>query len=148
MISLSEIQSRHAAEMSRRSGRDPLSKQVEVGYRCLCCKDTGLVDKWVIRRYKTLEGVYGPYEELLTGEIGYLCQRPGCRGNEVHVATEQGTKISSRYSYGLEEMSAEYCKWLHDQEVARFRSQEQSADPPMKTVLTQELINAIAKPMR
>jgi hypothetical protein len=45
-------------------------------------------------------------------------------------------------------MSAEYCKWLHDQEVARFRSQEQSADPQMTTVLTPELINAIAKPMR
>lgn len=148
MMSLADIHARHAAELARRSGRIPAEKRAEVGYRCLCCKDTGSVDKWVIRRYKAVEGIYGDYDELVTGEVGYLCQRPGCTGNEVLVATEQGTKRLTRYSYGLEEMSADYCKWVHEQEVLRFRSQEQSADPRvMSNVLTLDIVNAIAKPM-
>jgi hypothetical protein len=142
-----ELQQLHFGEIARRQGRDPTAKQAELSYRCFCCRDTGMVDKWVIQRYQVAQGVYGEYDELVTGEAGYLCQRPGCRGNEASTDTEQGIRIYARYSYGLHELDPTYCKRLHDAEIQRFRAQEVSAETRPPRYVFAEVVEAIAKSM-
>jgi len=116
-------------------------KTSDRGYKCLCCRDGGLILSETIRRYSLLEGMLGEYDSVFLGDAGVLCQNPRCGGNftEVQCQGETGstyTKTTKRFAENalITSISPETCEWVHNQEVARWQKIHErtlkSAEPP------------------
>lgn len=85
--------------------RNP-GKSSDRSWKCLCCKDSGIVDDSLLRKYYPGQSGRNP------SDAGARCQRPGCG---------EGTKYPG---YALNRgVSPEVCQWLHEQDAeARLQS--------------------------
>jgi hypothetical protein len=92
------------------SDRNP-GQSSDRSWKCLCCKDTGVVDTLVLNQY--YPGDRDP------SDVGSRCQRSGCG---------EGAKYPG-YSLNRD-VSPEICQWLHEQDYeARLR------EPPQRSVV-------------
>jgi hypothetical protein len=142
-----EMKSRYVALVKSRQ------KTVERGYKCLCCRDTGIIPGEVVRRYNLHEGMMGEYESVFMGESGLLCSNFGCEGNDtdVTIQSQDGgsyTKTVRKFAeFAVEPtITPDTCKWVHQQEWDRIRAFDagmKSASPPNLN----RAIAQIAKPM-
>lgn len=143
------IEARNARYLEKLSRGAP-----ELGFRCLCCRDAALIPGDLISRYSLI----APHEdhcdydgfspdtvdaraEKFLGAFGYLCSRPGCNANEVKGAEDENGKSFARFSWGVEEIAAQTCQWVHEQEVKRM-----AVGIPKPKIDTAKL-NQIGKPM-
>lgn len=144
-----EIKARYHALVKARQ------KTVERGYKCLCCRDTGLIPYDVIQRYHLAEGMMGDeYESVFRGEAGILCRATNCEGNETMITkplqdgSSEEKMVDKFAEWAVDDsISADRCNWVHQQEWERWRSYDQqnmkSAAPPDMN----RAVAAIAKPM-
>lgn len=121
--------------------RQRIDNNREISYRCLCCRDTGLICLDVLDRYDARPGG-DPASEFFSdrtflGEKGYACSRKLCKGNHTKAVVpnpDGSSKTIDTVKFSEDEgvldttISADMCDWMHEQEVSRL--QEMSSPKP------------------
>ena len=116
------------------------SKNAEVSYQCLCCKDQAIISRFTVRQYlldaltdesrEEYEEIFRDSIQLSNSSIPILCNRPGCSANTVMVEKEGQRVRVDRYNLDyLIRVNPSFCQWVHEQELVAFRMAEQSAVP-------------------
>lgn len=122
----------------------------ELGYRCLCCRDTAIIPAYLLQKYE-INHLDPALKDLilLPSAEGFLCRNPICKANEITVEKD-GNPVHTfvyRPSALNQSLSPDLCAYVHEQEIKALRSQQKSADIPARSFpITAEIVNAIAKP--
>jgi hypothetical protein len=95
-------------------GQKPAEQPKDLNIQCLCCRDSGLIEAFVIRRY-----LFEDYSNL---DAPIRCQRPECEGNTVWVENNGGHQIAvSRVAHSVDDRATpELCQQIHDSELKRL----------------------------
>ena len=97
-------------------------QSIDRNWRCLCCRDAGIVDDVLLAR---LTGALLPGEWRETSAPAKRCVRPGCYAAD---GLAPG---------GMEQIGADICQWLHTSAAAEM---QETAPAPEKVV---ELISRL-----
>lgn len=100
--------------MARNMRREIKVEQFDMGYRCLCCFDTGLV------RY--CETLIPDYE--YSRDVPLVCTRPGCQSASTvfRVGTPDPTGKGWDTREHLNNTATEQeCQWLHEQALEEMK---------------------------
>lgn len=157
----SQLDQRNAGYLSNLKPRE----QQQIGYRCLCCRDTALIPGDIIARYDVIPGHeyhcdYDPIDSdnvavragKFYGAMGYLCRRRGCLANTVEVtALDDGRPFSkpvARFASVAvnQDITPETCEYLHQQEIARLKELAQ-VTPQQSIAAINQAMKDIPKPM-
>jgi len=107
-------------------GKRSPQKVLDRGWRCLCCKDSGIVDDLLLRSHY-------PGPDWQPSGIANRCQRPGCG---------EGAKYPG---YALaRDVSPKICQWLHDQD---FAAKAEAPDPSEVIAAVREGVEQIKRSM-
>lgn len=122
----------------------------EIGYRCLCCRDTAIVPAYLLQKYQIAH--LDPALKdliLLPSAEGFLCRNPICKANETTVEKDSSPVHTFVYRPSAlnQSLSPDLCAYVHEQEVKALRNQQKSVNiSPSASPITAEVVNAIAKP--
>lgn len=126
---------------------------VELGWTCLCCKDTAIISPYLLQKYSLAQ--LDALAELPSAPA-YLCQKAGCYANNIQAEANGQPIYTERFEPGAlhRAISPELCQWVHDQELAALRETQKSAQvaPPVLRSKTsdraQSQLTAVAESLR
>lgn len=110
-------------------------------WRCLCCRDSGVIPVDVVGRYlKTYEpDIWDETQFLGCAAAAVECSHRKCSAGMISVPSPDNPEVSTmqpRFSYGLHHIRPDICAWIHEQEFQRLQ-QEQPA--PLRTAIAQSI---------